>query len=475
MKHSVLRHWWLLVAVASLFVISFFYYAYHSYRLSPKKVKQNIEAYVAGQEAFFNRVTSDSQYLYAVTVERDSLIDNILQRSQTGIFVYAVNDLGNPISTYWSTSQMFVNNADLKSPDTAKMVKYQNGMFELMKKTVAVKGQTYIIAALIPLHWQYFIQNKYLPSHFAGDNRIDKLYQLSTNAYESTSIKNGSGKTLFYIQTIQNANTHNSDVINTLLHILTILLLILFLVNFSKDIVAKHSMRTGIILFVVSLIILRVLIYVTGFISFNDNRTDTDGLNNTVFAISEFLITTIFVFVLVAFLFFNRRRFAFPAKYMSLAAVAGLCFLSLFTIFTCDVMEMLLYSLHGSFDVNNFFRFSVFTFIGFVILSFIILIYYYGSWLTMIPVFKAQFSLAKRIIITTTTGLLVLSFQMHSPIVIVKLAAVAWLAGYLVLLQTRKRDMYISIFQFVVLPVVGYHLCCVGVRAARGIETTGRY
>ncbi len=233
-KLNVLRHSNLLIAIALLLVLSLGYFAVSNYKLSPAGVKKSLEAYVANQEQFFNDVASDKATIIAVTLKSDSMIDMALQHAQTGIFAYAINDLGNPISVYWSTSQMMVNTSDLKLPDSILTVKYPNGLFELQKKKVLVNGRPYIIAGLIPLHWQYFIENKYLPSQFAGVNNIDKLYRLSDNAYEATAIKSSTGKTLFYIERIEGTNRNQLDRYGTALHIAIVLLMVVFLIYVAQ-------------------------------------------------------------------------------------------------------------------------------------------------------------------------------------------------------------------------------------------------
>ena len=126
-KQSAYRYRMLLITIAALFVLSLVYYAGNTYKLSPNGVKKNLESYIAKEEQFFNTVASEKNTVLAITIRHDSLVDAALQRAQTGIFVYAVNDIGNPISTYWSTSQMAVNINDLKSPDSAFAVQYLNG------------------------------------------------------------------------------------------------------------------------------------------------------------------------------------------------------------------------------------------------------------------------------------------------------------------------------------------------------------
>ncbi len=447
-KQSAYRNRRLLIAIVALFVVSLVYYAANTYRLSPAGVKKNLESYIAKEEQFFTAIATNKSTILAITIHRDSVVDNVLQQAQTGIFVYAVNDLGNPISTYWSTSQMSVAEVnDLKSPDSAFAVNYPNGLFELVKKKVLVNGRMYIIAGLIPLHWQYFIENKYLPSQFAGNNHISKLYQLSTNAYESTAIKNGDGKTLFYIQRITKPGISQPDVLNTFLHIAIILLIVVFLIYTARNIMASSTFGSSVLFLAGSLFVLRLIIYYSNFIVFTNFNISSEVLLGATVTSSDFLISTIFIFVLIAFLFFFQRRIVYPAKYNSAIAIAGLCFLAVLTNVICDIIEALLFTLQGSFDITNFFNLSIYTAVGFVILVFIILTYYYLSRLTMNAAYIAGFSLLKNVAIAVAAGLFVLTFQLQSPTAVIKLAVLVWLAAYLIVLYIRKQDSQRSLFQ----------------------------
>ncbi len=446
-KLNILRHRNLLIAIALLFILSIIYFAVRNYNLSPAGVRNSLETYVANEEHFFNTITSDKQTIIGITIKRDSIVDAKLQHAQTGIFTYALNDIGNPISVYWSTSQMLVNTNDVKFPDSAITVKYPNGLFELMKKKVKVNGRLYIIAGLIPLHWQYFIENKYLPSQFAGVNNIDKLYRLSDNAFESTAIKSSTGKPLFYIERIENTNISQPSVFSTSLHIIIVLLMVVFLIYVARSLLLKYNFKVAFLFLVGSLFLLRLLVYYTDFIVFSNFTISSKMLLGASVSSSDFLISTIFVFVLVAFLFFFQRRIVYPPKYNAAVAVVSLCFLAVITNVACNIIEALLFTLHGSFDVTNFFKLSIFTVVGFIILVFIILTFYYISWLCIIAAYKAGFSLPVIIATVAAAGLLVLSFQLQQPTSLIKLGALLWLIGYLVLLHARQQDRLISLFE----------------------------
>ncbi len=447
LRKSIKRYRALLIVIAALCVLSVLYYAGNTYRLSPNGVKKGLESYVSREEEFFNRTASDKKTILALTIRRDSIINNTLHQSQTGIFAYEVNDRGNPISIYWSTTQMSASPADIKAPDSVMVVKYSNGLFELLKKKVIVNNKLYVIAGMVPLHWHYFIQNKYLPSRFAGPMHIDRLYRLSNNAYTSIAIRNPAGKTLFYLERFVDSRLSQPDTFNTFLHIAIILLIVVFLVYMARSLIVPYTFKTAFGFLVASLFLLRLFVYYGNFIVFTNFSISSELLLGASVSSSDFLISTIFIFVIIAFLFFFQQRIIYPQQYNTFIAVSSLCLLAVSTILICDIVESMLFTLQGSFDITNFFKLSVYTGIGFVILVFIVLTYYYLSWLVITAAYKARFSILVSIAIVVAAGLLLMSFQWQSPIAIIKLAALLWLIGYMLLLHAREEDRMVSLFQ----------------------------
>src|SRR4051794_11917589 len=227
-KKAAYRHGYLLLIAAWLYTISFVFTNYWSYSASPQKVKNSLENYITTQEQSFESIITDNVYLHTLLNSSAAFSDEYLQSLPIGLFVYRVDTAGNPEQEiFWNTSQMVVNKSQLSRSNGDYVLKYQNGLFELLKRTVTVNKKQYIIAGLIPLHWQYFIQNHYLHSQFGTFRSIDKLYQLTDNQ-NAVAVKNSNGVTLFHIEPIPNAHIEQPDAISITLRIITILLLLFF-------------------------------------------------------------------------------------------------------------------------------------------------------------------------------------------------------------------------------------------------------
>src|SRR6476661_4755217 len=155
-RKAAYRHGYLLLIAAWLYTISFVFTNYWSYSSSPQKVKNSLENYIATQEQSFHAIIHDSSYLHTILNNSSSFKNTYLQSLPFGLFTYRINKDNNLVQLYWNTSQMAVNPTELKQPSGNYVVKYQNGIFELLKRSVTINNQQYIIAGLVPLYWNYF-------------------------------------------------------------------------------------------------------------------------------------------------------------------------------------------------------------------------------------------------------------------------------------------------------------------------------
>jgi two-component system nitrogen regulation sensor histidine kinase NtrY len=447
-KNAAYRHGYLLLIAAWLYTISFVFTNYWSYSSSPQKVKNSLENYIATQEQSFYTISHDSSFLHTILYNGNSFNNAYLQSLPFGLFAYRINN-NNPVQLYWNTSQMAVNTTDLKQNSGNYVVHNQNGVFELLKRTITIDKQQYIIAGLVPLYWNYFIQNNYLHSQFGSFKRIDKLYQLSNNA-DAIAIKNSNGAILVHIELINDKHTEQPDGISIALRLTTILLLLFFFSAIAKELYLHLSFYKGLLFLVSALMLFRLLIYYSPF-PFYLNTLDLfvpPAGDRVIFSTSlgDLLFNIVLLFQVISFIYFFRSSPTFIGpKLMRVIAVILLAFQSLLTILFCDVVKSLIYNSGVSFEVNNFFSLSSNTIAGLVILAVFIICFYYFSWLTVLPSFKAGFSFFQRIVITVTVGLLILSFSIQSSTLTQKIAAVIWLAVLLIMQEYRQSDKRVTI------------------------------
>ncbi len=450
-KGAAYKHGYLLLIAAWLYTISFVFANYWSYSSSPQKVKNSLENYVAQQEQFFQSVVTDSTYLNTILLSPNGINDHSLRAQVTGLFTYRLNDLDHPVQLYWNTSQMAVHEQDLLQGDGNYVVNYQNGLFELLKRTITIHKTKYVIAGLIPLHWQYFIQNSHLRAQFANFKGIEKMYRLTTNR-NAVAVKNSNGAVLFHIEAIKAAHSGGPDAVSITLRLITILLLLFFFNAIAKEVYVKLSFYKALLFLVSTLLLFRLFIYFNSF-PFYLNRLELfvpPAGDRVIFSMSlgDLLLNLVLLFQLVSFIFYHRTRPAFlkPAQ-MQIAAVLALAVQSLITILFCDVVKSLLYNSNISFNVNNFFSLSSYTITGLVILAVAILCYYYLSWLLLLPSLIAGFNLFKRMVISSFFGLLIVSLFIQSDTLSQKITVVPWLIVLLIFQEYRIGDKHTTLIK----------------------------
>ena len=197
LKTTAYRYGYLIIAAAWLYTISFLFSNYFASDASADKVGKVLTTYLTEKERTFETLCKDTQrvrdlIIYEASEEKEEFTDK-----GYGLFVYAVNDIGNHIQLYWNTNQMSVQPDDLNKPDGYYALKYKNGFFELLKKTIIFQKQQYIITAMVPVYWDYSIENSYVQKTFAVPN-VEKRYNLSTDT-GSVIITNSLNTPVFYL------------------------------------------------------------------------------------------------------------------------------------------------------------------------------------------------------------------------------------------------------------------------------------
>ena len=168
----------------------FIFVNYWSLLFLASKVKSQLENRLHGIEGSFNAIFADtitvSSLLNSLNTTPDPLKDEI------GLFIYQqTTGQAHPGPRYWNTNRIYFNIDDLDRKEGSYFLSYQNGDFEMIKKTIHLQNQIVSVVAMIPIRWSYFIQNKYLQTDFAGFSGLDEQYGISKNIMLPINNTNG--------------------------------------------------------------------------------------------------------------------------------------------------------------------------------------------------------------------------------------------------------------------------------------------
>jgi signal transduction histidine kinase len=441
-----------LIIAAWLYIISILLTFFLTYLSSPEKVVKKLEDRLANNEKTFAAICTDTALLQTLT--RDNIVtkDAYLQQLPFGIFVHVLNDVGNPILTYWNNNQYTIDAADVLKNDGNYFINYPNGSFELVQKTLLLKGQKTTVSAIIPLRWHYFIENKYLHANFDGFKDIEFQYSISLDK-DALPVYNAQKQQLFKIKPKQIGFFFQYDIVTILLRTAAMLLLIIFLNRACIQIVKQENFFTGFTLLLFSIIVLRLLTYILPF-PFQFSKL---GLfDPSVFAsnklhpsLGHLLVNVILLFWVIQFYKFNSVN---TSKKQLLnnpiwQLVVRLVVLLIITLLAANIIKSLVSDSKISFDVTNFFSLTIYSVVSFIILGFIALCYYYLVQILLKPVIKNELPLIYQLLVVVVAGLLYVTITLNAISTIFNLCIIVWLCLFIVIVNWRKQDVDLPILK----------------------------
>jgi len=453
---AVYKHGFLLIIAAWLFTISFIVSNYWLYNATPLKVKNKIEKKIASTELEINALFQDTSFIKSLLNDSSFSSKRKLFNKKYGFYVYTINDVGSPILTFWNNNLFSLSASELQYEDGSYSSIHQNGHFELIKKTYSIGQKQIVVVAIIPVLWDYFIENKYLQKDFEGYAQLDEQYEI-TDSMQGLPVTNTKGKKLFYIKEKEGHNYAGYDIFTILLRLFSIILLVLFLNRTAVEVVNNKSAIKGFLFLLISVCIIRFITYQAPF-PFDFSRL---GLfDPSIYAsnflhpsLGDLLINSILLFWLVGFFKFTvfvgpipNIKTKYLGKYSGLQYVYNILLLAVCFMFANAIASLVADS-KISFDVSKFFSLNIYSVISFIILAFFVLALYHLSHIFIKPLLINDVAIFKQILVTSVAGLIYISIRLDSIDVGMHIVVLVWCILYLILLHFRKKDFYLPILK----------------------------
>ena len=362
------------------------------------------------------------------------------------IFIYKIGAGNNLTPVFWNTQVIAPNSFVLHSDNGIGFRKLLNGWYVTNKKTFqSPSGAFYKVIFLIPVKWDYYIQNQYLHNTFVAENNIEKAYDISLTPTRYT-IKDLQGKPLFYLRKLNNPVGHDNT-LALILRILASIFILFFIHRLANYYVQKKGFWIGLAFLLVPLILLRVLSYLLP-IPLNFNNLELFdpaiyGANFILRSLGDLLINSILFIWIVLFVRYHFKfdfsKIKFKSDFYRYAAIVFICALMvLFTLLGSFTVQSLVADSQISFDVINFFTLNIYSVIGFIVLSCVATGYFFLITLLLQPlnifVGRKRYQLY---LILSIVGLFILTFNLHSVHLSFNLAALLWLLVFIFLLNFR--------------------------------------
>lgn len=436
---------YLLIAAAILFAISMWMDTNTHNNHNKKNFISHLTDYVQESEKDFDKLAKDPSEIISSWAPKEAGDELVKQpEKKYFIFIYNNNDLKNPV--YWNTQSILPDESILNEKKQLGFSKLVNGYY-VWRKSIS---RSFTSIALIPIKWNYFINNDYLRNDFVNGVRD---YEIAT-VPGADAIKSISGERLFSIsESITPAKTQNS-IIAGILKILAFVLFFIFLHNYATSLAAKGIRLHKVFFFLLlAVVITRLLTYIFPVLLGVENTTLFNpviyGTDKLYQSLGDLLINAVIYLWLVTFLRFNffyrAKKFKVSPAYKWPALVAVSLVILFATLHASHIIRSLIADSQISFDVIDFFSLSVYSMIGFLILCCISIAYYFLCQVALSlvqPLFGNYFyELYLSVSIIT---LLLLSFSVIQITGSFEIFLLLWLLVYLFLLNNKQLNVIVS-------------------------------
>ena len=363
------------------------------------------------------------------------------------IFFYKIAEPGKLIPVFWNTQVIEPDSALTNDPNGISFQKLVNGWYVVNARTFrSSKGAYYKSIFLIPVKWNYYIENKYLHNSFVAERNIEKTYDISI-APTRHVIKDEKDEPLFYLRQLSNPVAHD-NIFAIWLRILASVLILFFLHKLANFYVEKKGFWFGFMVLIIPVISLRILSYhfpiPLNFQQLQLFNPSIYGANFILRSLGDLLINSILFIWIVLFIryYFNYKfsKVVFKNDFYKYAAILFIAVLmTLITMIAGFTVQSLVADSQISFDVINFFTLDIYSVIGFIVLSCIATGYFFLIQILLQPL-NAFIGKKKRYIlylIVAITGLLFLTLKRHSSYVSFNLFLLLWLLAFIYLLNFK--------------------------------------
>ena len=454
LRSAAYRHGYLIIIAAWLFTISLIVARYAVYNVSPEKVQNRLESILNDKEEKFNdflKDTNTNKLVYHDSLSKTEL--DKLTKLPFGLFVFKKLKDGGLSRVFWNNNHYYTDIEQLNRSDGIWFQNLQNGDFVIIRKTANVDGQLMVIAGVIPVRWDYFIENKYLAARFEDYPGLIDAYEISNDSL-AFHIHSLSGQDLFKIKLKEGRVESGIDFMTIFLRTLSVLFLFFYLNAIAKDATEEHSLASVFPGLVMVTVLVRTITYLLPFpfdlkniTLFDPSVYASDFLHRSL---GDLLINTLIFYWLIDFYRLNQKRIPVISKRSKAAMIFGavnIVVLVMITFYLVSIIRSLVLDSKISFNVTNIFSLNIFSIISLIIMVLIVIAFFQISHLLLRKVYQLKYGLPMQLLIMVITGFIFLSCNLGKSFTLPDLAAIGWLLLYLSVLHYWSRDQQLSIVQ----------------------------
>lgn len=444
----------LLIWIFWLVIASFVVDHYWAGNASESSVRQTIENKIRDQQKDFNNLCLDSALIRQLATQtyNEKTLQHQLDRSYF-FFIYnsAASDEDEPV--FWNTQVVHPENKISSSNDKRSLVKLSNGWYVCENKQVSNQDALYTIVALIPVKWEYYINNKYLQNTFIARQDIENDYELSSTV-KPIAVKGLNNEVLFYLQHIHSSTIVNNNTVAILLRLIAALLLLIFIHIEANVVVATKGLFKGFLVLLLPVLAIRIASY---FLPVPINFRQIElfdpsiyGSNPVLRSLGDLFINALLFVWMILFIRYHLQGRNFHTQLHSFRKrTAILLIISLamifFTLLGGHIIRSLVADSQISFDVINFYTLNIYSVVGFFVLCSIATGYFFLMQILLLLAKSLTPTInARHYFVLAICGLIIETFRFTTPYVAFEILLLIWLLLYVFLMNYDYLNLLAS-------------------------------
>ncbi len=440
------RNIFLLISAAWLFTIAFIINNYWSGTSTPHAVQKEIERNINKTEKKIDAFYQDTSLIRRIaSQEYDEQQLDLQVKKDYFVFFYKVNGFDN-LPVFWNTPVIEPDSSVLNAEDGIQFQKLLNGWYVIEKRAFKnFDGSLYKIVCLIPVKWDYYIENKYLSNSFIAVDNIEKAYDISLTPSRYV-IKDINGISLFYLHRISKDSLTHDNVFALWLRILATILILFFIHKLASYYVKKNGFWNGLLILIVSVVLLRIISYYLpvplNFRQLELFKPSIYASNFILRSLGDLLINSLLFIWIVLFIRYHFRydfsQIKFRSKSVKYVVIICISILMiLITITIGYIIRSLVADSQISFDVINFFTLNIYSVIGFIVLSCVAMGYFFLIQILLQPLNIFVDQRQYLYLFIAIAGLIILTLKPHSAYLAFNLCLLLWLLLFIYLLNFK--------------------------------------
>lgn len=439
---------YLLLSAAWLLTIAFVINHYWSNTSTLKSVRNAVQKNIQQQQQRIDKTLADTSLLNAI-INRKYSSSEIQSLEGSDFFLFAYPDnVYSPV--FWSTQKAMPDSEIIQSKEQDGFRKLANGWFVFSKKKYAAPSGNFIFVALIPIKWEYYVQNNYLQDHFEGIRNATAYYEISVSG--GLPVESPSGNTYFHLIKKANVSVASGNSFALVIGLIA-LVIVLYVIHLQVNQVAEQKgALKGALALLISLLLLRLVIYLLNpynYASLELFNPSVYGNNFLMGSLGDLFINSLLWVWIILFIRskwkdnlpeFIRKK----TKWSHVFTFAIALFMCVATFITGSIINSLIADPQVSFDVINFFSLTIYSVIGFLVLSCMATAYFF-----LIQLLASSFRQLcppryYRFLHLTIAGLLLLTID-QSGLVAYRLSLLLWLILFLAILEIKLLRLQSSL------------------------------